>query len=264
MLAGLLLLGSLSLTVTAQENSQPAVQPSQPATRAETRSSEPPLQATAEIAVLKAQLATTKDFTEAMLSTVYWSLGTVCGIVLVLFGFNLYSNFSLHERDKAAIRSELSASMGAEFAKLRRELETQMGDKLEKLDESLTEKALTTAEALVKPVKIESASVKSSLRSLQKELNLLTIRSEARYWESQDVPANVFSQYMNLLRWGNKEKDSFQVSEALQKLREMSTPDLEVHVSDVTDLNAILNELPAEYAIHTELLKTALRTVRTY
>ncbi|WP_421207204.1 hypothetical protein [Aeromonas sp. 601027] len=53
-----------------------------------------------EFEELKIENKIMKEFHEKILDTVYWSLGSVFGILALLLGFGWWSNFKLHEKDK--------------------------------------------------------------------------------------------------------------------------------------------------------------------
>ena len=60
-----------------------------------------------QIAVLKAQLDAARDFHEKILSTVYWSLGTVAGLAALIVGYQWFSIGTLYKRDKSVLRQAL-------------------------------------------------------------------------------------------------------------------------------------------------------------
>ncbi|UDN22868.1 MULTISPECIES: hypothetical protein [Aeromonas] len=62
-----------------------------------------------EFEELKIENKIMKEFHEKILDTVYWSLGSVFGILALLLGFGWWSNFKLHEKDKKSILDEVSA-----------------------------------------------------------------------------------------------------------------------------------------------------------
>lgn len=80
----------------------------------------------AEIQVLEAQLQLMESYQDRFLSTVYWALGTVATLALVLVGFGWLVNFRLYEREKAALSQELENSLREKSATLEVKLNEQL------------------------------------------------------------------------------------------------------------------------------------------
>lgn len=72
-------------------------------------------EASAEIQVLKAQLQTMKDYDDRILATVYWALGGIAGLAVVLCGYSWYNNNLLFEREKELTRKELRILLQEDF-----------------------------------------------------------------------------------------------------------------------------------------------------
>jgi hypothetical protein len=61
------------------------------------------------VVALRAQLELQRAFQSDLLATVYWSLGVVVLIVVVLVGFGWFANFRVYQRDLEALRRELES-----------------------------------------------------------------------------------------------------------------------------------------------------------
>lgn len=61
-----------------------------------------------EIALLRAQLETVQSYTDSLLATVYWSLGTIATVVVVILGVNIVSGFVVSGRQRESIKHELA------------------------------------------------------------------------------------------------------------------------------------------------------------
>jgi len=77
--------------------------------------------------VMKAELKVYQDFTQHILSTVYFSLGTVIIVLVAMIGFNWYQNQRVYERDRNAMRQSLEK----EFHEKSRVLETSLGKSID-------------------------------------------------------------------------------------------------------------------------------------
>jgi hypothetical protein len=95
--------------------SAPTLAQTGPAVRTPSPVASSPATDSAEVQVLKAQLQTMKEYNEQILATVYWSLGGIVGLAVVLCGYSWYNNNLLFEREKELTRKELRALLQEDF-----------------------------------------------------------------------------------------------------------------------------------------------------
>ena len=61
-----------------------------------------------KLALMEKELQDSKDFTQHILATVYFCLGTVIVVLLAMVGFGWYQNVRAYEKDKEALRQSLT------------------------------------------------------------------------------------------------------------------------------------------------------------
>lgn len=84
-----------------------------------------------QIEVLKAQVDVMKSYQDKFLSTVYWSLGGVFGIVILLVGYNWFTNFKNQEKDIQTLKNYVEQ----ELRDKKLELEGDINKKIKDISE---------------------------------------------------------------------------------------------------------------------------------
>jgi len=78
--------------------------------------------ANTQIEVLKAQVEVMKGYQDNFLATVYWSLGGVFGIVVLLVGYNWFTNYKNQEKESQYFKDLISTTLDASKKELIGEL----------------------------------------------------------------------------------------------------------------------------------------------
>jgi len=96
------------------------------------------------LVALRTQLEVMRSFDASLLSTVYWSLGTLVVIVAVLIGLGWFANFRVYQRDLEGIKRELDALAAKNIAELKAALESSLRNGLatakKELEQALSER----------------------------------------------------------------------------------------------------------------------------
>lgn len=78
-----------------------------------------------QVEVLKAQVEVMKSYQDKFLSTVYWSLGGVFGIVVLLVGYNWFTNFKNQEKEEKYFKDLISINLSSAKTELLDALNTE-------------------------------------------------------------------------------------------------------------------------------------------
>lgn len=205
-----------------------------------------------------------QSFTDNLVATVYWSLGSVVVIASLLVGFGWFTSIRMHERDIAAVRAELTALLSTQVGVTRIELERMFQDKVNTLTNSSATAASQVVGREIAPVLASIERLRGAVSALQNRLAYVEFQSEAWYWEAKGVKSNEFTQYLEILRLAVREKNSTNIATSLKKLTELLKDGAEIFVSTITDVSGIIDSLPTEYAIPAATLREALKAARTY
>lgn len=115
-----------------------------------------------ELAVVKAELAASQHFQEQILTTVYWSLGTIAGLAVLLVGYGWWTNFRIYDRDKQALEKELRTLVAQEARRLIDDHRTHTESQITSASASLND-AVKSAEVRL------AASLKELVNHTQKQ-----------------------------------------------------------------------------------------------
>lgn len=233
-----------------------------------------------QIAVLKSQLEVTRSFQSDVLTTVYWALGFLGTLTVVLIGYNWFTNFRIYQREKQALLQELMQATQHRNTQveqsLRAEAQTERGridtafetlrtDILRRLEESVAtqrEAADTAISALTK--KLE-ASIEASEKRSKRAARLVNLRftaytvDEARIDEEWSVLVSHALEYLNIATsLGN---DWF-IKDGLEALDTAINNGGEFNKSEVAKASEVLKKVPANLRELADEISGKLKSVK--
>jgi len=203
---------------------------------AATNTPTPPL---VEADLLRAQLETMRDYDQRLIETVYWALGGIVGLAVLVAGFSWFSNLRLYQRDRDALRDELRSLSQSATATISgantRELQS-MRETVELAVE--TELALKTEQFDI---------AMQALQSEIGELRIMNRRLEARQWELIPVYVNAMTHYADALSAAVDAGSSGFFADLLNSIIRVLGQMKSVTPWDSSRLNPILSRLPHDY-----------------
>jgi hypothetical protein len=161
--------------------------------------------------LLQGELKAIREYHSSLLDTVYWSLGLVFGLVLLIIGSSWYSNFRLYEADKARLLEEAERKIAEANSRISRDLQmlsSNLSDKVDRDTVALANRLSTEIERMRSDNKDAERKISSDLKELEETLeiflkltekirsqlnrtNLDTQLNTERIWELKGNPIKV-------------------------------------------------------------------------
>jgi len=151
--------------------------------------------ANTQIEVLKAQVEVMKSYQDNFLTTVYWSLATVLGIVVLLIGYNWFTNFKSQEK---------------ELQSLKNHIEQELNVKKSDLDVSVNKKISST-------IAQENNKLKRDLLNLKHKILLI----EFNNYKNKQIYANCIRVIREIIVINKELSSEYRIREGLDNLVEI-------------------------------------------
>jgi hypothetical protein len=236
-LVGSLIVYVARLDAQEKKDSSPQVQVSAPAS------------SSAQEVALKAELQLVRDYDQRMQNTVYWSLGVVVLVTVLLAGFSWYTNFRIYERDLASLRDQITIAVEKQSLDASEKLRTQISARLE----AISSQQQSFSESLLKQLD----GIRTKFRSVAEELNRATVRDLLRVkldlheiqLEAQEKqsPSILVSTHIKILGLGLQLNDQYVFSRALVSIEKQLKAGGKLTAHEITNLSNLLDQLPKEF-----------------
>lgn len=131
--------------------------------------------ANTQIEVLKAQVEVMKSYQDNFLTTVYWSLGGVFGIVVLLVGYNWFSNFKNQEKEIQYFKDLISSTLETSKKELSGELILSKNEMLKNIMSEIDLKIDSSVVTLRNDIKRDINELNIKLRNVSRNHDLLSM-----------------------------------------------------------------------------------------
>ena len=192
-----------------------------------------------KLALMEKELQDSKDFTQHILATVYFCLGTVIVVLLAMVGFGWYQNVRAYEKDKEALRQSLTNDLNEHLKSGIKDLEKN-----------------TTQEFLVFDGKV--AKIFENLQQQVRNLELSSSSSIFQAAHLEKTPRTDFQVFIGQIERGIGKVSPAVLNEGLSKILFYYRGSKCVDEIHRTELLALVKCLPPENAEYAERLREVL------
>lgn len=183
-----------------------------------------------KIAVLRAQLELMRQYDQRLLATVYWSLGALAAVVVLVIGLGWYTNFRVY----------------------RGELDTKVTEAVHSIEGKLRSEAQRSVEN----------AVSKALRDIRK-IQLDMLLRKAKEWEEEGVYGNALAEYAEMIGFG-PELPAYRMGQTLDAvLRIMKREKTELDAHDAAVINENLDLVPAHFRADVDAIRALIAASKT-
>lgn len=216
---------------------------------------------TTELAVLRAQLETTRQFQDSFISMGQWVLASAVGVAFAIAAFSWSSNRIAYERERDFLRQE-AQTMRDQIATT---IENEVLAVAERLEKTIASKQLDIQEAVEKALKSKFSSLESKISAVnERVLDLLADSMEREAIESLAKQSYAWAlyKYCELLDLIVERKtDHYEAGDVLDEIRKIvELPQFEPDADSVSKLTEALKRLPTRYHAVAETLTAKVKT----
>ena len=239
------------------------------------------------VAVLHAQLEERRESDDRLLATVHWSLGTIAAVSILLLGFGWWTNFRVYERDKAALRQDLAASLTDSFARLQATNQDEFSRlralaqeemlrfhndtraEVDALRRSIEPRFQTLRDEVVSAIdsKLAAHALQSTsdIAGLKAGLIAVSIRNaeaDLDKWAEKEVWDNAIMAALTLISLARQSNEDWRVTRALEAITRFVNAGGGADSFTYGDIIRRLDQLPESHSLDVSNIKRALQENR--
>lgn len=222
-------------------------------------------QSSGEALALRAQIEIMRQYDQRLLATVYWSLGVLATITILLIGFGWFANFRLYERDKIALRQELIVFIQEELSKIKSALNANAQSQYDKILAEARSVGSSTATSVRNELSFNINSINKDIKRIQCNMT----GKEGESWIEKGVLTNGLRSYSHVLGYAIELNDEFIITRTLDNIHRVikmiadkpnsRKPD----AKDIRDLSERLTKIENENTIAVNGIRNALEIIRS-
>jgi hypothetical protein len=214
-------------------------------------------------AALTHAIELTGQLDQRILSTVYWCLGTLVTVLVVLIGYNWFTNFRAYQREGAVLREEIAATIASNKKELASHIQADAESFQQQISENVAGSQQKIRDELQAYVRGELTSFKSALAELQ----LIALTNQTDEWLRTGVHINALRSHMAYLRQVKEMSSGWQLEQGLDKLEQIlkgfkKSNSPKPDAGAIRAITAFLKEIEGENPVMVASLQDLMREAR--
>lgn len=186
------------------------------------------------------ELKAIREYHSSLLDTVYWTLGIVLGLVLIIIGSSWYTNFRLYEADRARILEEVERRVAEANSRSSRDMQmlsSNLSDKVDRDILALASRVSTEIDRMRSDNKDADRQISSQLKELEEafeiflkfpsaikeqlnRINLNTQLNTERIWELKGNPIKVLLAQFLAFDGAMRTGDNDSIKSVLERMKD--------------------------------------------
>lgn len=188
---------------------------------------------------LRAELKAIREYHNSLLDTVYWALGTIVGLALLLIGSSWYTNFRPYESDKARLQEEVDKKIAEAQNLISRDLQSladTLNGKVDRDTLAISSRFTSEIGSLQNVMKDADRQISTSLKELEDafavilempskikrrldRIDLQTQLNTERIWEIKESPLKVLLSQHLALSLAIKMRSNDEIARVLERMK---------------------------------------------
>lgn len=225
---------------------------------------------TTEVVLLRTQLAVMKEYDQRLIATVYWSLGGVFLLVILVAGLNWFANYRLYERERDSLRESIrvevqrvTSEATAKFEELRARVDQDIQQQVSSLGATLRSESASAVDSAKR-------AFKGQITRLEEEIQAIVWHDtefRALYYEAQGDLHRATDQWIEHLRATRERSgfwDALWVGRAAKHLHSVLQKRQSIFYSQKDGLLPLLDEVPTSAKPEVDNLRRLLDSIPTH
>lgn len=202
---------------------------------------------------LHAQIETMERFIDRILVTVYWALGSIITVAVLLIGFGWFVNFRIYERDKENLLDKVTSEVSAKVAEAKNEIKSEVAE---------TSRNHTKA-AVDSVLKSKVGPIEAKLSELSD--NVLEINADSYFAQAREAQSDNYAMYLyrsgleHLLRtpyfWYRSK-----FIDTMNEMEKLIYGGAKLDADDIQAVAAFYKRLPKQFEVNSERMLNYFRS----